>query len=82
VTGLGRKVRRVVECGGRRVVVTLLPATEYGPAMVEVREARSRKAWSVTVEGLLRMLAERDRESGRVRRSGARRVSLLTGRSR
>lgn len=81
MTRLEREVVRAVGSGRERYVVRLVPATDKGPAAVEVRPFRAREGKAVTVEGLFRMLADREVQTRRARRN-PRRVSLLTGRAR
>lgn len=82
MTRLTREVRRSVGEGRERYVVTLVPATGSGGAMVNVRVHGARSGHEVTVDGLYRMLAERAVVERRRRRVNPRRVSLLTGRAR
>lgn len=59
MTRLTRPVRRTVPRGGRPLVVMLIPASERGPAEIELRESRRRVGYRISVQQLYTMLARR-----------------------
>lgn len=80
MTRLERKVKRSVPGGRRSFVVILHPAEGERPASIELREARARRGYAVTVEGMYRMLADRAVENRRAARRGVRRGRVGAGR--
>lgn len=84
MTQLTRRIRRVVPGSallsgphGRTLVVTLLPADEHGPTMIEVREKGRRTGYRVSIGSLYVILATRDVEARRGKRKTVKRWRSL-----
>lgn len=76
MTTLSRTLRRRVPGGRRGFVVILHPGAA---ALVEVREARRRRGFSIPVASLYTILAQREAERARAEKRAARRKRIQLG---